>query len=106
MNSAGNFFGSQKVCMNGLIKKKGRLNEETIFLFNKCVKLSLGFPDRSVGKESTWNAGVSGSIPGFRRSAGGGKSYPLQYSGLANSMDRSWGGRELDMTERLFMSIF
>ena len=59
MNSAGNFFGSQKVCMNGLIKKKGRLNEETIFLFNKCVKLSLGFPGGSVvknppAKQETW----------------------------------------------------
>ena len=31
-------------------KKKGRLNEETIFLFNKCVKLSLGFPGGSVVK--------------------------------------------------------
>ena len=29
----------------------------------------------------------AGSIPGLRRSHGEGKGYPLQYSGLENSMD-------------------
>ena len=29
-----------------------------------------------------------GSIPGLGRSSGEGNSYPLQYSGLENSMDR------------------
>ena len=47
----------------------------------------LGFPDSSVGKESTCNTGDPGSIPGSGRSAGEGKRYPLQYSGLKNSMD-------------------
>ena len=47
----------------------------------------LGFPDSSVGKESTCNAGDLGSIPGLGRSPGEGKGYPLQYSGLENSMD-------------------
>ena len=41
--------------------------------------LSLGFPGRSVGKESTCNAGDPGSIPGSGRSAGEGIGYPLQY---------------------------
>ena len=27
------------------------------------------------------------------------KGYPLQYSGLENSMDYAWGCKELDMTE-------
>ena len=31
--------------------------------------------------------GDLGSIPGLRRFAGEGKGYPLQYSGLENSMD-------------------
>ena len=31
--------------------------------------------------------GDLGSIPGFGRSPGEGKGYPLQYSGLENSMD-------------------
>ena len=32
------------------------------------------------------NAGDLGSIPGLGRSPGEGKNYPLQYSGLENSM--------------------
>ena len=40
----------------------------------------LGFPDSSVGKESTCNAGDPGSISGSGRSAGEGIGYPLQYS--------------------------
>ena len=39
-----------------------------------------GFPDSSVGKESTCNAGDPGSIPGLGRSVGEGIGYPLQYS--------------------------
>ena len=46
-----------------------------------------GFPDSSVGEESACNAGDQGLIPGLRRSPGEGKGYPLQYSGLENSMD-------------------
>ena len=51
------------------------------------TQLSLGFPDDSAGKESACNAGDLGSIPGLGRSLGEGKGYPLQYSGLENSMD-------------------
>ena len=40
----------------------------------------MGFPDSSVGKESTCNAGDPSSIPVLGRSAGEGISYPLQYS--------------------------
>ena len=47
----------------------------------------LGFPRGSAGKESTCNAGDLGSIAGLGRSPGEGNSYPLQYSGLENSMD-------------------
>ena len=46
-----------------------------------------GFPDSSVGKESACNAGDPGLISGLGRSAGEGKNYPLQYSGLENSID-------------------
>ena len=42
--------------------------------------MKLGFPGSSVGKESTCNAGDPGSIPGSRRSASEGISYPLQHS--------------------------
>ena len=46
-----------------------------------------GFPDSSAGKELAHNVGDMGSIPGLGRSPGEGKGYPLQYSGLENSMD-------------------
>ena len=46
-----------------------------------------GFPDSSVGKESACNVGDLGSIPGLGKSPVEGKGYPLQYSGLENSMD-------------------
>ena len=47
-----------------------------------------GFPGGSDGKESACNMGDLGLIPGFGRSPGEGTGYPLQYSGLKNSMDR------------------
>ena len=47
----------------------------------------LGFPCGSGGKESTCNVGNLGSIPGLGKYPGEGKSYPLQCSGLENSMD-------------------
>ena len=66
----------------------------------------LSFPGGSARKESTCNVGDLGSIPGLGRSSREGKSYPLQYSGLENSMDFSpWGGKELDMTERLSLFL-
>ena len=40
----------------------------------------MGFPDSSIGKESTCNAGDPGSIPGSGRSAGEGIGCLLQYS--------------------------
>ena len=49
--------------------------------------VSLGFPCGSAGKESACRVGDLGSIPGFGRSPGEGIGYPLQYSGLENSMD-------------------
>ena len=67
--------------MRGRDKAKKRLRE---LLVNIPV---LGFPCGSVGKESACNAGDLGSIPGLGRSPGAGKGYPLQYSGLENSMD-------------------
>ena len=40
------------------------------------------------GRESTWNAGDLGAVPGLGRSPGEGNSYLLQYSCLENPMDR------------------
>ena len=51
------------------------------------IPVFLGFPCGSAGKESACRAGDLGFIPGLERSPGEGKGYPLQYSGLENSMD-------------------
>ena len=47
-----------------------------------------GFPDGSVGKEFTCNAGDLGLIPGLGRTFGERNGKLLQYSCLENSMDR------------------
>ena len=61
-----------------------------------------GFPCCSAGKESACNAGDMGLTPGLGRSTGEGKGYPLQYSGLENSMDGIVHGfAESDTIERL-----
>ena len=67
------------------------------------ITTNLGFPDSSVGKEFACNAGGPGSISGLGRSAGEGIGYPLQYSGLENSMDCIVHGdrKELDTSEGL-----
>ena len=51
------------------------------------VLIKMGFPCGSAGKESTCNVGDLSSIPGLGRSPGEEEGYPLQYSGMENSMD-------------------
>ena len=48
---------------------------------------SAGFPCGSATEESACNVGDLGSISGLGRAPEEGKGYPLQYSGLENSMD-------------------
>ena len=47
-----------------------------------------GFHFSSVSKESAWNTGELGSIPGVGGSSGEGNVNPVQYSCLENPMDR------------------
>ena len=47
----------------------------------------MGFPGDKAGKESSCSVGDLGSIPGLGKFPGEGIGYPLQYSGLENSMD-------------------
>ena len=64
----------------------------------------MGFPGASAGKESARNAGNLGLIPKLGRSPGEGKAYPLQYSGLENSMDCIvMGSQRVGHTEKLFV---
>ena len=55
-------------------------------LFNQCKKK--GFLGGSNGKESAYDAGDPGSIPGFKRRPGEEIGYPLQYSCLENPAGR------------------
>ena len=47
----------------------------------------INFPGGSDSKESAFNAGGLGSVPGLGRSPGEGNGNPLQYSCLRNPMD-------------------
>ena len=49
-----------------------QVNKGTMVLTLVGLPGSRGFPDSSVGKESTCNAGDPGLIPEFGRSSGGG----------------------------------
>ena len=67
-----------------------------------------GFPGSSDGKESAWNAGDPGLIPGLGRSPGGGHGNPLQCSCLENPHGQgspagysSWGRKESNMSEHI-----
>ena len=51
------------------------------------LTMTYTFTHSSVSKESVCNAGDLGLIPALGRSPGEEKGYPLQYSGLENSMD-------------------
>ena len=61
----------------------------------------MGFPCSTDSKESAYNAGDLGSIPGSGRSPGERNGNPLQYSCLENSIDRVWGRKKSDTTEQL-----
>ena len=75
--------------------------------------MALSFPDDSDGEESTRNVGDPGSIPGLGRSPGEENGYThsmfllgefLGQRSLAGYSPRS--GKELDITERLTLSVF
>ena len=74
----------------------------------------LGFPGGLDGKESTYNAGDRGSIPGLGRSPGGDHCNLVQYSYLEESPWTEepgrgslgpWGPKELDTTKHSTLVI-
>ena len=81
----GEFYGQRSLAGNSLWsgKESDTTERPTLSLSLKC----LGFPGGSEGKESTCNVGDLGLIHGLGRSPGEGNGYPLQYSGLENSMN-------------------
>ena len=59
-----------------------------MLVISKYETLAMGFPGDSDGKESVFNAGNWGLIPGLGRFPQERNGNPLQYSCLENSMDR------------------
>ena len=66
-----------------------------------------GFTGSSAANWPSCNAGDPSSIPGYRRPTGEGIGYPLQYSGLENSMDYIVFSltKESDPTEQFLLSL-
>ena len=76
----------REFCARTFQEKKEALNgSKSAIPRDLCVVL--GFPGGSDSKESACRVGGLGLIPGLERSPGEGNGYPLQYSGLENSMD-------------------
>ena len=74
----------QQIFMNNF--QRARHYKYIAYLLSHLIAASWVF-GRSAGKESARNEGDLGLIPGFRKSPGERSSYPLQYSGLENTMD-------------------
>ena len=73
----------------------------------------MGFPGGSDSKESAYNVGDLGSIPGLERSPRERNGNPLQYSCLENPKDRgAWWAtvhrviKDLDTTEHTHSFIY
>ena len=72
-----------------------------LFCLTSCLKFVLaselsGFPVAQMVKNLPAMQETSVQPPGLRRSPGEGNSYPLQYSGLENSVDRgAWQTKSL-----------
>ena len=64
------------------MKLKNKSISREVETHNFYKKEAMGFPDRSVGKESACSAGDPGSFPGLGRSPGEGIGYPPVFLGF------------------------
>ena len=103
----------QNVLFKTLFQIHHRILSDSIYFTKHLLRVFLGFPGGSDGKEPVRNAGDPGSIPGLGGSPGEGNGTTLQYSCLENPMDRgAWwatvhGVAQSDMTEQFhFLSVF
>ena len=90
-----------------LLSFAGEIKSLTGFFLRSVIR-KLGIPGGSDGKESAYNVGDLGLIPGLGRPPGGGHGNPLQDSCLENPHGQRslvgcspCDGKELDMTEQL-----
>ena len=65
----------------------------------------MGFPGGSAGKESSCNTRDLALIPRLRRSPGERNGYPLQYSGLKNSIYYTVGKSQTGLSDFHFMGF-
>ena len=118
----GRFFTtapSEKLYQNTTLKQQNGLNSRNSWhnsfgAWKSEIKVSGGaipseyceggFLCGSAGKEFACNADDLSLILGLGRSPREGKGYPLQYSGLENSMN-CMGRKELDTAEQLSLSV-
>ena len=85
--------GSQRVGHDWVTKHSTALS---LFWLLYCFGSDYSyFTGSSAGKESAWNVGDLGSIPGLGRSPGEWKGYPLQYwPGEFHELCSPWGCKE------------
>ena len=82
------FSGTWKTAM-----KQTNTFQHGVFIIG--IGWTFDVPGGSASKESTCNEGDLGLLPGLGRSPGEGNGYPLQYSGLKNSVDYSMGSKRV-----------
>ena len=84
---AKNILGHTLCCVNArsYIGESKKFCEAVLLAVRRFRTLvdNTSFPDSSIGKEYTCNAGDPSSIPGLGRSPGEGIGYPLQYSWIS-----------------------
>ena len=82
---------SSPICSNVIRAPDGLHTWQSVLLTNGFLRTELigllGLPCGSDSKESAYNVEDLGLIPGLGRSPIEGKCYPLQCSGLGNSVD-------------------
>ena len=81
------YFGFKGITITLIFALNKTMLVFLVYCFDTGLCFQVGFPGGLAGKESACSAGDSGSIPGLKRSPGGGNSYLLQNSCLENSMD-------------------
>ena len=67
---------------------------------SKDIKVN-GLPQWLSGKDSAWNTGDAGVIPGLGRFPGGGNGNPLQYSCQKISRTEEPGGLQFPVLQRV-----